>query len=61
MIGHFMQTVLFSYDMMIQYASHQTIFIQALAEHISRNGLRIKLLPENEFTGGKVVSRWWWW
>lgn len=27
-IQHFMQTLLFSYDMIVQYASHQTIFIQ---------------------------------
>jgi hypothetical protein len=55
---HFMQTLLFSYDMIVQYASHQTIFIQTLQEHVSRNGLRVKLLPDVEFVGGKVVGAW---
>lgn len=29
---HFMQTVLFSYDMIVQYASHQTIVIQVTSQ-----------------------------
>lgn len=29
---HFMQTVLFSYDMIVQYASHQTIVIQVTGD-----------------------------
>jgi hypothetical protein len=45
-----------SYDMIVQYASHQTLFIQALHEHIARNGLRIRILDYTLFAGGQVVS-----
>lgn len=41
--------------MVIQYASHQTLFIQALSEHIARNGLRVRILPYADFPGGQVV------
>ena len=51
---HFMQGLLFSYDTIIQYASHQTLFIQGVTEHISRNGMRVKVLSDGEFAGGHV-------
>ncbi len=51
---HFMQTVLFSYDMIVQYASHQTIVVQALQEHITRNAMQIRVLPNVDFAGGQI-------
>jgi hypothetical protein len=51
---HFMQGLLFSYDSIVQYASHQTLFIQGLTEHISRNGMRVKVLSNVEFPGGQI-------
>ena len=46
-----------SYDMIVQYASHQTIFIQSLQEHISRNAMRVRVLRNTDFVGGQVVRR----
>lgn len=47
---------LHSYDMIVQYASQQTLVIQALHEHVARNGLRVRILPFTDFAGGQVVS-----
>lgn len=43
--------------MIVQYASHQTLFIQALHEHVARNGLKIRILDYRDFAGGQVVSK----
>jgi len=53
-VSHFMQGLLFSYDSIVQYASHQTVFIQGLTEHIARNGMRVKVLSNVEFPGGQI-------
>ena len=42
--------------MVLQYASHQTLFIQALHEHVARNGLQVRILDYKDFPSGQVVS-----
>jgi hypothetical protein len=50
------QSLLWVHDMVIQWASHQTSFIQAIELHHVHYGLTFRLLDRDEFPGGRMVS-----
>lgn len=53
-VTHFMQGLLLSYDSIRQCASHQTVFIREITEHMSRSGMKVKVLPDRDFPQGQV-------
>jgi hypothetical protein len=51
------QSVLFSWDLMLSWKSHQSVFTTLLQDHYLRNTLGVKILPLDLLPTGKVVSQ----
>jgi Nucleotide-diphospho-sugar transferase len=49
---HFMNQFLVSGDLILLTGTHQAPFITVLSEHASAHGLKVKILPGQEFPGG---------
>jgi hypothetical protein len=55
------QMMLFSWEIVLSWKSHQSVFNYLLQDHYLRNTLSIKILPLDLVPTGKVVSaafRW---
>jgi uncharacterized protein YwbE len=51
-----LQMLLFSWELVIGWQSHQSVFTFLLQDHFVRDGLSVKILPEAVAPTGKVVS-----
>ncbi len=40
---------------MIQWGSHQSVFIQLIESHVLRHGLTVGILPSDDYAGGFMV------
>lgn len=49
---HMLQSMLFLQDLVIQWGSHQSVFIQTLEAHVLRHGLTVRILSKDLFPGG---------
>ena len=47
-----LQSMLFLQDFVIQWGSHQSVFIQTLEAHVLRHGLAVQILSKDLFPGG---------
>ena len=50
--SHLLETLLFVQDLVIQWGSHQSVFIQSLELHVLRHGLTVSILDADLFPGG---------
>lgn len=51
---HMLQSMLFLQDLVIQWGSHQSVFIQTLEAHLLRHGLTVQILSKDLFPGGYI-------
>ena len=51
---HFLRSTLWMWEMVVQWSSHQSVFIQTLDDHVRSFGFRYKLLSQEEFPGGQT-------
>lgn len=49
--------MLFSYEVVLSWKSHQSVFNTLLQEHYLRNSLAVKVLPLDLLPTGKIVSQ----